>query len=83
MENHVRAYINEMMDLTVTEIIPMMRHKEKEFAIIQKKLNVIHAAETSESTISLAKTLTKELLAIEIEHQVLDYVKTVKDMEEE
>lgn len=73
MNNHIRAYINETIALTTTELQAMKTFKEKEYRHLRQKIDGLIVAEQSESVISLMATLTKEMLAVEIEWQTLDY----------
>lgn len=83
MNNHIRAYINETMALNHIELQAMKTHKAREYDLVKSKVEVLLNAPHSDTVLSIAKTLTKEMLAIELEHMTLDYCLEVKLTEEQ
>lgn len=83
MNNHIRAYINETLALTRVELQAMKTHKRKEYDQVTAKIENLMNAPQSESVFNISKVLTKEMLAIELEHMTLDYCLEVKLMEEQ
>lgn len=83
MNNHIRTYINETLALTSVELLAMETHKRNEYAQVKKKIDRLLNAPHSESVLSISKVLTKEMLAIELEHMTLDYCLELKLQEEQ
>lgn len=82
MNNHIRQYINETMVLSSVELHAMKTHKRKEYEHTKNKVMQLLNADTTPSVVSITKVLTKEMLAIELEHMTLDYALEVKLLEE-
>lgn len=83
MNDHIRTYINETMALNRIELQAMKTHKAREYDLVKSKVEVLLNAPHSDTVMSIAKTLTKEMLAIELEHMTLDYCLEVKLTEEQ
>lgn len=83
MNNHIRTYINETMDLSRIELQAMKTHKAREYDLVKSKIEILLNAPHTESVISICKVLTKEMLAIELEHMTLDYCLERKLQEEQ
>lgn len=83
MNDHIRAYINETMALSRIELQAMKTHKQKEYDLVKNKIEILLSAPHSDTVLSISKTLTKEMLAIELEHMTLDYCLEVKLTEEQ
>lgn len=83
MNDHIRAYINETMDLNRIELQAMKTHKAREYDLVKSKIEILLNAPHSESILSISKVLTKEMLAIELEHMTLDYCLELKLQEEQ